>query len=90
MNHTLIKFGDGRIGVDRGGFEKSSEHHEYTFVAFFPLGKNEKVGSKIPDDKNASNSEVATWLMFKNVESIEVVEEALAIAKKLLIEKGQS
>lgn len=85
--HTQIVFGDGNIGVDKGTIITPKEHEGLPYVALFPLGNSGIVGERV--DKLAQDATQATWLVFKTVESLEVVEKALAIAKQILIDKSK-
>ncbi len=97
--HTHIIFGEGKIAVEAGQIVKkdSEEFSGVSYVALyaaeFPGYAKDFPGYELGEDiaakepKRASQMEQVTWLKFKNAESIEVVEKALAAAKKYFEEE---
>lgn len=80
--------GDGKIGVEKGKCTITNDEVIYSYVALFPLLRPLNVGDDVKIER-AKQSGESTYIVFKSVESIEIMERALAFAKKTLKKASQ-
>jgi hypothetical protein len=84
QNVTLIELGDGDVGIGPVS-GKTNDGNLYNGIAFENLSKRYPINHEFKEFKGKAATNTEVLLVFSNIQSLEVLEEAITSIKSELI-----